>query len=46
MTDMLTQLLAEERVRRMQARHLEAEQRRAWLAKPTRPTFPRRFVRR
>ncbi|MEM9465201.1 MAG: hypothetical protein AAGA90_07495 [Actinomycetota bacterium] len=46
MTDMLTQLLAEERVRRMQTRHLEAEKRRAWMAKPTRPVFRRRFQRR
>lgn len=46
MTDMLTQLLAEERVRRMRARHLEAEKRRAWVTKPTRPAIHRRFQRR
>ncbi len=46
MTDMLTQLLAEERTRQMRAKFREAEMQRAWRAKPTRPSFNHRFRRR
>ena len=46
MTDMLTQLLAEERVREMRKRQRELDKRRAWQSKPTRSTFHRHFQRR
>ena len=46
MTDLLTQYLAEQRIKETRRRHRENDKRQTWTTKSTRQTFNRRFQRR